>query len=259
MQNQYRNSMYTHIAFLTDRTVQIALVAVVAIATGEILIAANLPIMGTFIHTTLLMIFLIFGMMMTRDMQALLAAFALAPLLRLLSLTVPITYLLPAAWPLLVSITLLVASGWAVRSLHLTRAELGLRLGSWKEQLLLIVGSTTVGGVLSWLLPVPAWNTAVPILAALSFGLAGIVEEWLFRGIIQAAAVRVFDSQGWIWSALISATLYISTQSVVLIALGLVLSLGFARIMQHTGTIWSIMLSHGIINVILATRSHWML
>jgi hypothetical protein len=251
-QNWYHSQIRVRNPLLVDRTTWIAVTSIIAIAGGELLIAVSLPIAGTLLHGLILVVLLGSGLVVTRQTQELLAALALAPLLRLLSLTVPITYLPPALWPVLVSITLLVAAGWMIRIFQLTRAELGVRRGPWKGQLLLIACSTIIGWMLSWILPAPIWSSEVPILAALVLGFAGVTEELLFRGIVQASIVRVFGNQGWLWSAFLSTTLYISTQSFIMIALALLMSLSFGRIVQHSGTVWGVMLSHGIINIILA-------
>lgn len=173
----------------------------------------------------------------------LLAALTLAPLLRMLSLIVPIPQVPIIYWNGLVGVVLLMAMGFAIRLLHLSREELGLTVRLPLFQLL--VGSAGIPfGFLAYRFS-SAWANngsyhTIPFALLAIF--AGIVEELLFRGLLQNTAQAVFKDASIIYSSILYATVYIGT-----------LSAGYVAVVGLSGLFaaWSTQRTHSLLGAIL--------
>jgi len=125
---------------------------------------------------------------------------ALVPLARLLSFTMPLGQVPPLYWHALVGAPLLPALALAARAYGFSSASLGLRRAGVVRQFLIAATGVPLGmAAYAILRPAPVasldWShLLVGSLTLLVF--AAFVEELLFRGLLQQAAVRVFGTTG---------------------------------------------------------------
>jgi membrane protease YdiL (CAAX protease family) len=185
-----------------------------------------------------------------------LVALALAPMIRLVSLSLPLGVLTATGGWALTGGTLFVAAFTAIRVLELTRGELALRLGVPRTQLIIGLLGFPIG-TLSYmvlrplpLLPSLDWQVvAVPAAVLLVCG--GFLEELIFRGILQTTAYDVLGWWGVAFVALVSTALSLGFLSAEYSALVLVVSLLFGWIVVRTGSLLGVSLAHGIACVML--------
>jgi membrane protease YdiL (CAAX protease family) len=115
-----------------------------------------------------------------------LAAFALVPLARLLGLVMPLGHVLPVYWNALVGVPLAVGIVATTRSLGLTWRQLGLRRAPLAAQLVVVATGVPLG-LAAYLALRPTGAPHAGAAAVLVVAVA-VVEEVLFRGLLQRAA-----------------------------------------------------------------------
>jgi membrane protease YdiL (CAAX protease family) len=187
--------------------------------------------------------------------RRILPALTLVPLLRVLSLIMPVKFIPPIYWYALIGIPLLVAIVQTARLLELTPAQLGLHLRSWPLQLGIALGGAPLS-LLAFLIlqqgPAPAvsFNGAgVAVGVAILIVFTGFVEELLFRGLLQHVAGEVFGPMGFLLSGLLFAIVYLGSLSGGYIVFVAVAGLVFGWCVRRTGSIWGVVGAHSMISV----------
>lgn len=173
----------------------------------------------------------------------LLAVLALVPLLRMLSLILPIPQLPVVYWNGLVGVVLLMVLGFAIRLLRFSREGLGFTLHRPRFQLL--VGSAGIPlGFLAYLYSKSWANNGSyhSITFALLAIFAGIIEEFIFRGLLQNVSWEVFGGASTVYTSILYATVYMGTLSA-----GYVAVVGFSGLLAS----WSTQRTHSLFGAIL--------
>jgi hypothetical protein len=184
-----------------------------------------------------------------------LLALSLAPLLRVLSLTMPLMQPPVAYWFALVGAPLLAGAALVARQLKLSPAALGLRVESWRPQALLALSGIPLGIVAFFILhPAPivaSGNWFEWLVAAASLLVfVGFGEELVFRGIVQ----RVIAEQNAMLGLAAGAILF-AAMSLGSLSLAYALSMGLAGLFfgwaaNRTGSLAGVALAHGLMSVI---------
>lgn len=186
----------------------------------------------------------------------LLLALCLAPLVRILSLGMPLEDVALVYWFLIVGVPMIVAALLIARTVGLTRFDLGLAVRAMPVQLL--VGAGGVGlGIAEYLILAPeplidelTWRQALLpgliLLVATGFG-----EELVFRGVMQSAATEAVGSAGIVYVAVVFAALHIGYQSALDVAFVFLVALLFGWVVARTRSLLGVTLGHGIANVVL--------
>lgn len=97
-----------------------------------------------------------------------------------------------------------------------------------------------------------AWLPALILLLS-----TGFVEEFIFRGVMQRAAVEVFGGWGIVYVSLLFAVLHIgwieaaNPLSWVDIIFVFVIALFFGWVVKKTGSLFGVTLSYGLTNIML--------
>lgn len=224
---------------------------------AELVTATASPQLGQLMHV-LLLAGLALHAALARRMAArrFLLALTLAPLIRILSLSLPLTRFPQLAWYPIVAIPLLITSWVIVRQLKLSGWGLGLRLGSLPLQL----GIATIGvvlGVTEYYILAPRPQFAEPTWQA--FGLAalnlliftGFCEEVIFRGVLQSVGPRVLGRWSLLYISLLFGVLHIGYLSLLDVLFVSGVGLLFAYLVRWTGSIFGVTLAHGITNSML--------
>ena len=227
------------------------------ITLAEVITAVASPQLGLMMHALLLVLFTVHGAIGQRtSLGAFALALSLAPLIRLLSLSMPLLRFPQIAWYPLVSIPLLIALWLIVRQTGISRQALGIRLGYLPLQLLLVSVGISLG-VIEYLILQPqpvvkslSWQELLlPVLSLLIF--TGFTEEIIFRGLLQALALRTLERAPFIYVALLFAVLHVGYLSLVDVLFVFAVGVLFAYIVHWGGSILGATLAHGLTNVVL--------
>ena len=198
--------------------------------------------------------------------RRILPVLALAPLMRLLSVTILTRQVPQIYWYAIVGLPLLVAAGMTARLLDLSWRQIGLRPRAWLLQLLIALSGLPLGlGAFLLLRPQPLdgvadWH-ALLIGSAILLIFTGFTEEVIFRGLLHHIAIDLFGRVGLFYSSALFAIMYIGSLSpTYILFIGLV-GLFFGWCVDRTHSIWGVALAHGLLNIGLIlmwpTASAW--
>lgn len=228
----------------------------IAIGLAESWVTFQDPLSGSIGHGLILIILLLHGSFGAERDRPLLVALMFAPLIRMLSLSLPFLNLSLEYWWALASAPLFVMVVPVVRNLGLTRRQIGLTVGQVPTQAAIALLGIPFG-IIEYLILQPR-----PMVQTLTFDTVitpalillictGLLEELIFRGVLQSAALKVIGRGGLVYVSLVFAALHIGYKSAPDIMLVLVVGLTFSILVAKTGSILGVTLAHGITNIIL--------
>jgi membrane protease YdiL (CAAX protease family) len=230
----------------------------VAMAVAEVLTALIEPRVGLVLHGVLLTTLLINTALVWRHPgHTLLLSLAFAPLIRLLSLSMPLAGFPRVYWYFIISVPLFAATLVGLRTLGFSMQEVGLTAKALPLQAMVGLTGLTLGYVEYHILrPSPlaqglAWGELwLPGLILLLS--TGFVEELVFRGMMQQAVTKAL---GVVWGvtyvAALFAVLHVGHLSLLDVAFVFVVALFFGAVKAHTGSIVGVTLAHGLTNILL--------
>lgn len=180
----------------------------------------------------------------------LLPAVALLPLLRVLSITMPVPELSPIVWLALAAGPLLFAVVSTARLTDIDVREIGIGViprDAWSG--VLIAASIPVGILLGWLQPS---FLAIDRDAALAVGLAAatlvagsaIAEELVFRGILQPLMGRAIGPIAIVLTAGVYGATYLGSQSLAVAGIMALVGLAYGWVVARSGSLWGPLLGH---------------
>jgi membrane protease YdiL (CAAX protease family) len=215
------------------------------------------PRAGVFTHGVVLVALLLHSSRLTHGAQRrFLLVLTLAPLIRILSLSLPLPSFPYVYWYLVVGVPLFIAAFIAARAGKMNKGMVGLKFGSIPVQIL--IGATGVLlGTLEYLILRPAplvaefsWQLVlVPSLILLIF--TGFLEEVIFRGMMQYAALPNFGRFGLVYVAMLFAVLHLGYHSMLDVFFVFLVAMFFGWVTLRTGSILGVSLSHGFTNIFL--------
>ena len=232
------------------------------IALAELVVTYVEPRLGLLVHCLLLAILLFHSSRVegstadSGEERAFLVTLAFAPLIRILSLSMPLPQFPAIYWYLITSVPLFAAALVAGRTLGYSWRDLGLHLHGWLLQG--IIGLSGLAfGALEYLILQPAplapalewayvWQPALILLVC-----TGLLEEVIFRGLQQRAAGDGLGRWGLIYVALVFAVLHVGYRSLVDLLFVLGVGLFFGWIVQRTRSLLGVTLAHGWTNIML--------
>jgi membrane protease YdiL (CAAX protease family) len=227
------------------------------VTAAEVLTNLVAPAVGLIVHGLLLLALLGHSALTpSKRLQRLLLALSLVPLTRLLSLSVPLPNFPAIFVYLIVGLPLSLGAFAVVRLAGYSRRQIGLSVGAWPTQLL--VGLTGLGlGYVEYRILQPEPLIEAPTLAnlwlpVLILGLfTGLLEEVVFRGLVQYAASVVLGRWGLVFVAALFAVLHIGYRSGLDLAFVLAVGLFFAVVVERTRSILGVALAHAVTNIAL--------
>ena len=179
----------------------------------------------------------------------------LVPLLRVLSVTMPLPELRQPYWYALDGVPLLVAAAMVARAAGISRSAIGLgRPTSWVYQVLIAVTGIPLGVAAYLILRPPSegaragWPDLL-LYGAMLLVFSGFTEEIVFRGVVQRALQEAFGSVAVLWSSATFAIMYIGSLSATFVLFIGCVGLIFGWLARKTGSIWGVGLAHGILSV----------
>ncbi|MGA2158554.1 MAG: CPBP family intramembrane glutamic endopeptidase [Dehalococcoidia bacterium] len=230
----------------------------VAITATETLTIFLYPLVGIIAYSLILITFIIQSVFIEDPVKRnLVLALSLVPLVRILSLAMPLGQLsLVYRFPLIYT-PLLAATITVMWVTGLKPSTVGLNLRYWPYQ---VAGGLITGigiGITEYLI-----IGTSPLINRLTFQefwlpalillfTTGLVEELIFRGILQHLAETMMGRQGIVYVSLIFAVLHFGFFSWGDVVFVFFVALFFAATVKRTGSLLGAILSHGVANIVL--------
>lgn len=227
------------------------------VALAEVITAAVEARAGVLLHLVLLTAALLYAALAARPAaRSLATALVLAPLIRLLALAMPLSQLPQLAWYPAVSIPLLIAAWIIIRQTGLGRADLAIRVRKPLVDAAVILSGVSLG-VIEFTILGPGPIIAAPTLGGLGLTFVvltlftGLVEELIFRGILQSLGLRILGAPALAFSALLFGALHIGYLSLVDLAFVTAVGMIFTLAVYHGVSLYAVTLAHGLTNFTL--------
>jgi len=241
-----------------------AIIYLLAIAVAEVVTVFVQPVWGIVCHAIVL-VAVVTHSALAGDYRYrhLVLSLALVPLVRIISLSMPLVNIPQILWYPIIYAPLLVAAIVVVRILGLRAREVGFSFSSFPVQL--AVGlSGLLFGVAEYFILAPEpmiieliWQE-IWLPALIFLMCTGFVEEFIFRGVLQRTAVEAFGGWGIVYVSLLFATVHLVHYleiglTGILIDIGFVfaVALFFGWVVKRTGSLFGVTLAHGITNILL--------
>jgi uncharacterized protein len=235
--------------------VVLCLIFVEALLAAEFATYFGAPLLGIAAHLTILVGLVAASAMSGRGLRSLWLALTLAPLFRIVSIMIQMPEISRVYWYVIGSIPVLVGAFYVMRVLEYRPRDVGLTFASPVIQLLgvplgiylAVLGYTVLQtDTLATGISVPDALFPAMVLVATT----GIVEELVFRGVIQRAA-RALGPFGFVFPAVIYAAMQVGRGSVTLVLFSLATGLIFGFSVKKTGSIAGASIAHGLMNALL--------
>ena len=234
------------------------LVYLLAVTAAEVITVAIEPVWGVVCHIIILVALILHSALAgKRVYQQLFLSLALVPLVRIISLSMPLANIPQVWWYPIVYAPLLIAALQVVRLLGFSLEQIGLNFKRISIQLAVALAGFVFGVGEYFILTEEAQATNLVLqenwlLAAfLLLACTGFVEELIFRGVLQHSAVEALGWRGIIYVSLLFAVVHLIHQSLLDIAFVFVIALFFGWVVKKTGSLFGVTLSHGIANIVL--------
>jgi membrane protease YdiL (CAAX protease family) len=244
---------------LLARPWMIALAYLLALTLAEVLTILIDPRAGMILYGLILIaLFLQAAFSSQQPEYRFLVALSLVPLIRLVSLSLPLTNFPLIYWYALVGVPLFIAAILCVRLTGLQVGQIGLRF-SWRDlPIQLLIGLTgPVFGYIEYLILSPdpfipelRWELLwLPTLILLLF--TGFLEELIFRGVMQTSAVQLLGRYGILFVALVFTVLHLGYGSILNMVLVFTIAIFYGVLVHRFGSLLGVSISHGLTNITL--------
>lgn len=235
----------------------LAVLYVILIAVAELLTVLTDARWGLAMHIGILTALLVqASLVLDQPYHKLFLALALAPLIRILSLSMPLQDLDLMYWYAIVGAPMMVTALLVARTLGLSWRNLGFTLRSLRIQALVIIAGLAFGVAEYFILkPEPLidefswgafWLPALILLIGTGFN-----EELVFRGVMQSASSDALGKSAILYVTVVFAVLHLGYKSAVDVAFVFAVGLMFGLVVAKTRCLLGVSLSHGITNIAL--------
>ncbi|NOK63684.1 MAG: CPBP family intramembrane metalloprotease [Chloroflexi bacterium AL-W] len=234
------------------------------IAMAELVAAFVNVIAGVTIHAVLIPLLLSqYVLMPQASYRRILPVLTLLPLVRVLSISMIIRAdaMPPLYWYVLVGIPMFVAVVFTMRLLSISWVRVGMPFTAPGFQML--IGLTGIPlGIVAYFITQPqalvgelnALHVVGGLISLIVF--SAFLEELIYRGVLQQVATELFGGAGFVVSSILYTAIALSTLSPTnpngLMQIGFIglVGLYFAWCAKRTGSIWGVVIAHGVLNVI---------
>jgi len=236
-----------------------AVIYLLAVVIAEVLTALYMPMWGIVCHIIILTAVILHSAIASEyRYRPLVLSLALVPLTRIISLSIPLVNIPQIWWYPIIYAPLLAAAFMVVHILGYRAEHVGLtfKLRLLPTQLAVALTGLLFGVGEYYILKVEplideltlqeVWLPALILLVS-----TGFVEEFIFRGVIQRAAVEAFQWRGIVYGSLLFAILHMGFLSWIDVLFVFVIALFFGWVVKKTGSLLGVTLAHGITNTIL--------
>jgi membrane protease YdiL (CAAX protease family) len=185
-----------------------------------------------------------------------LLAFLLAALIRIISLTLPLSKIDEPFRYVFAGVPMTLGALLVARSAGFSARDVGLVWRVWWLQVAAVLASVALGVIeFAILRPTPMGGfpwTAAGLVPALAVGIStGFPEELIFRGVMQTATRPLLGRWNWVYVSAVFAVLHIGYKSVLDLAFVFGVGLLYGWIFERSRSIVGVSIGHGLANVIL--------
>ena len=190
-------------------------------------------------------------------LAAVLKALMLLPLMRIIGYALPLALFRQIYWSVIVGVPILIAAYVLSRNLKLSLKDLGFVKTELTPQVSIVLAGIILGIIEYFILRPQPLISSFSIGSALLPGLillffTGFMEELIFRGFLQSLAVKAFGAlQGVAFTAVLFTVMHSTYNSVPEMSFVFLAALFYGIAYQKTGSIYGVMLSHGLANIVL--------
>jgi len=233
------------------------IIYLLAITVAEVVTVTVQPVWGIASHILVLVAALLHPAIASEyRYRRLVLSLALVPLIRIISLSVPLVNIPQIWWYPIIYIPLLVAAVAAMRILGYEPKDIGFTVRVTPVQIAVGLSGCCLGLVEYLILKPPPFIDSLTWaeiwLPALIFMICtGFVEEFIFRGVLQKTGIEAFGWRGIIYTSLLFAVLHIGFFSWIDVVFVFTVALFFSLVVKKTGSLLGVTLSHGITNIVL--------
>lgn len=241
-----------------DQPLRLPLYFLGVTALAEGLILAADPRLGLFLHFGLILLLLYNVLEAPQEaVRRFYLAMLLIPMIRILSLGLPLAAWPQLSWYFVIAIPLSLAVLLVIRQEEWRRDEIGLTFHDLPVQL----GIGVTGLALGWIeykilspgplirsfSPQAIWLPTLVLLIS-----TGFLEELIFRGLLQSAALPVLEYwPALVYIAALFAVMHIGNASIIDVVFVFLVGLLFGVIVARTRSILGVALAHGLTNISL--------
>ena len=246
---------FLSLTFSPGKLIIVCLVYLAGMAAAEYINLYLSAAVGISLYLLILFSLMIWGAL-TKDsaQRGLWLALGLAPLIRIISLAMPVTLTISQyIWYIIISIPIIAALVTVSRALKFNPDNIGLNFNQPVEQALIGLSGAVLAAFGYFLLKPAAWTTALTVQSTLFPALVlliftGFIEELAFRGVMQRTA-NAIGSYGWIYVAAVYAVFQIQQGSWLYCLAAMAVGLYFGYVVKRTGSIIGVGLAHGLFNI----------
>jgi uncharacterized protein len=211
---------------------------------------------GVIIYLTILISLLITALMKCRESSyPLYSALALIPLIRIISVSLPLTGIPEVFGIVVVSVPLFITGVMVAKIVGIAPAAMGFSIDKLHKQLLIALSGLPLGFIEFYIIQPDIKNISVAPEEIFMWVIAliicvGLLEEFLFRGILFNVARKFLgNNKAMCFTSLLYAALTISSKSFFNVIYALLISILFCRLFIWQKSIVGIALAHGIVNI----------
>jgi len=216
------------------------------------------PVKGLFLHAGILVILIFYvSIRWDQSQYRYLLGLSIVPMMRIISLALPLQHVSLAYWLILVNLVLFVAILILAQRLEMTRLDLRVILNALPVQLIVGLSGILIG-VMNYLIIRPSLPTIdMNLIQRIVLGLVllicnGFVEELIFRGMLQHIAEKILNYRlAWVYIAALYSLVTLGSYSLGSVAFTFAISLFFSWIVSRTGSISGVSLAHGLASITL--------
>lgn len=211
---------------------------------------------GVIIYLAILITLLIAVLIKNREpYHPLYSALAIIPLIRIISVSLPLTGIPEVFGIVSVSIPLFITGVMVAKTVGITPWVIGFRIGKLHKQLLIALLGLPLGFIQFYIIQPDIKNQLAAPKEILMWVIVliicvGLLEEFLFRGILfNVTNILLGNNKAMFFTSLLYTALTISSKSLLNVISTFFISILFCRIFIWKESIVGISLAHGIINI----------
>jgi membrane protease YdiL (CAAX protease family) len=234
---------------------------IAGIAMAELVTGMLSTTAGIILHVVIIFALMVHAAIVSPDPKSkFYVSLSLVPLIRVISLSMPLEGFTVIARYLVIAAPLLIGAFIAIKTFKYRPSDIYFSSRNWGIQIILPATGVAFGIALYYAL----YRTTTPpqlidtlnlqealIPAIILLLTTGFTLELIFRGLLQRSSIDAYGSWGWITVALAFAAIHVAGLNGAEIGIAFLMGLYFCWVVKQTGSIWGVMLAHGVANIAL--------
>ena len=231
------------------------IIYLLVITAAETITVFFAPLWGILSHFAILVALILHSALASEHPhQKLVLSLTLVPLVRIMSLSMPLSDIPQIWWYPIIYAPLVVAAIVVMRLNSYKAEDIGLTVKVLPIQLAVMLTGVLFAVTEYFILaPEPlvdefTWQE-IWLPALLLLVCTGFTEEFIFRGVLQRTAVEAFKGWGIVYVSFLFAILHMGFLSWIDVVFVFVVALFFGWLVKRTGSLLGVTLAHGITNI----------